>query len=336
MALTGTVTEAITRSRAVISVSKAAGGLGGFFVENPAGIPGVTGPILFVVRDQPFAFSVTASGRRGFEARLEVRGRDQPAAPLRAVLVQSADNFDPNGIDTQGSVLLDRWSDSHRSLTAVSREMVKLDGADIDPDDRQVITLKVVPLIKFDAAGLRWTDQGPFCSRQEYEELAALMAAYGRGEVFENVTRERIPKMIRNLRELKSTEGIFDTDTEFTSVGIAGHIGEHEVDETDALFDVPTDFSKPLPAKPAAAAAPAPAPAPQPLANPAQVQAALDATAGVKARPGFLAHGSPLAVRAAVPIVRGETGGEVTLDVTLFVFDSPEALEAARNRIKPT
>jgi hypothetical protein len=285
--------------------------------------------MLFVVRDQPLAFSVSGSGRRGFQARLEVRGRERPGAPTQAMIVQSADNFDPNALDSQGSVLLDHWRDSNRALCAVARDMVNLDGPDIDPDDRHVITLRVVPLIKVDAAGLRWTDLGPFCSRQDYEELAALMAAYAPGKRIDNVRQDGIEKLIRHLRELKSTEGIFDVNIQFVSEGIAGRVSERELVDTDALFDVPTDFSKPLVSKPTAAPAPAPAPTP---VQPAVLQAVLAETA---ARKGYLAHGAPIAARPAVPIVAAETGGEVTVDISVIVVDSPEALELARSKIKP-
>ncbi|WP_061152079.1 hypothetical protein [Caballeronia arvi] len=285
--------------------------------------------MLFVVRERPFTFSVAGSGRRGFQARLEIRGRERPGAPTQAMIVQSADNFDPNGVDSQGSVLLDHWHDSNRALSAVPRDVVKLDGSDIDPDDRQVITLKIIPLIRVDAAGLRWTDLGPFCSRQDYEELAALMAAYAPGKLFQNVPKDGIAKLIKDLRELKSTDGLFDVDTQFISEGIAGRIPERQLVDTDSLFDVPADFSKPMPTKPAAAPAPAPVPAPAP---PAELQAVLTETKGSK---GYLAHGGPLTARPAVPLVAAEAGGEIAVDITLIIVDSPEALELARNKIKP-
>jgi hypothetical protein len=327
MAISGKVSEDIERGRIVIKLGNGAGKAGGFFVDNASS----GGTMLFVVRSQPFVFSVAGSGRRGFQARLEVRGRERPGAPTQAVVVQSADNFDPNGVDSQGSVLIDHWRDSSRALSAVPREDVALDGPDIDADDRQVITLKVVPLIKVDAAGLRWTDLGPFCSRQEYEELAALMAAYAPGKQLVNVPKDGIGKLIRHLRELRTTEGIFDVDTDFSSVGIAGHVGEHELVETDSLFDVPTDFSKPTPVRQNTAPPPAPAPdvVPTPV-QPAVLQAALT---GTSARKGYLAHGAPIPARAPVPIVPVEAGGEVAVDLTLVIVETPEALEAARKKI---
>ncbi|WP_175148032.1 hypothetical protein [Paraburkholderia ultramafica] len=284
--------------------------------------------MLLIVRDRPFTFSVASSGRRGFQARLEVRGRERPGAPTQAMVVQSADNFDPNGLDCQGSVLLDRWVDSNRALSAVARDVVSLDGPDISPDDRQIITLKVIPLIKVDAAGLRWTDLGPFCPREDYEELAALMAAYAPGKRIDNVSKDGIGKLLRHLRELKSTEGIFDVDTHFISEGFAGRVSGKELADTDALFDVPTDFSQPLPVtKPAAA--PAPAPAPAPVAA-AEVQAVLTAASGLM---GYLAHGAAIPARPAVPIAPAEAGGEVAVDIKLVIVNSPEALELARRKI---
>lgn len=327
MPISGKVSENIERGRIAIKIGNGAAKPQGFFVENASN----GGTMLFVVRSQPFVFSVSGSGRRGFQARLEVRGRERPGAPTKAVVVQSADNFDPNGVDSQGKVLIDHWSDSSRALFAVPREDVALDGADIDADDRQIITLKVVPLIKVDAAGLQWTDLGPFCSRQEYEELAALMAAYAPGKHLVNVPKDGIGKLIRHLRELKTTEGIFDVDTEFSSVGFAGRVEAHELVDTDSLFDVPTDFSKPLPVRQNTAAAPAPAPEPAPTpVQPAVLQAALT---GTSARKGYLAHGAPIPARAAVPLVAAEAGGEVAVDLTLVIVETPEALEAARKKI---
>ena len=327
MPISGKVSEDIARGRIAVRIGNGAGKPAGFFVDNASS----GGTMLFVVRNQPFAFSVAGSGRRGFQARLEVRGRDRPGAPTQAVVVQSADNFDPNGVDSQGAVLIDHWRDSNRALAAVSREEIGQDGSDIDADDRQVITLKIVPLIKVDAAGLRWTDLGPFCSREEYEELAALMAAYAPGKHLGAVPKDGIGKLIKHLRELKTTEGIFDVDTQFASEGIAGRVEQRELVATDELFDVPADFSKPIPAKATPAPAPAPSAAPTPV-QPAVLQAALS---GTSARKGYLAHGGPLSARAAVPIVPAEAGGEVAVDLTLVIVDTPEALEAARKKITP-
>jgi hypothetical protein len=328
MPISGKVSEDVECGRIAIKIGSGAGGPGGFFVDNSSN----GGTMLFVVRNQPIVFSIAGSGRRGFQARLEVRGRERPGAPTKAVIVQSADNFDPNGVDSQGSVLIDHWRDSNRALSAVPREDIGLDGPDIDADDRQVITLKIVPLIKVDAAGLRWTDLGPFCSRQEYEELAALMTAYAPGKHLGNVPKDGIGKLIRHLRELRTTEGIFDVDSQFSSVGIAGRVEERELVATDELFDVPADFSKPLPAKqnaPAPAAAPPAAPTP---VQPAVLQAALS---GTSARKGYLAHGAPIPARAAVPIVPAEAGGEVAVDLTLVIVETQEALAAARKKITP-
>lgn len=328
MPISGKVSENIERGRIGIKIENGAGKPGGFFVDGSSS----GGTMLFVVRNQPFMFSVSGAGRRGFQARLEVRGRERPGAPTRAVTVQSADNFDPNGVDSTGSVLIDHWGDSNRALCAVPREEIGLDGADIDADDRQIITLKVVPIIKVDAAGLRWTDLGPFCSRQEYEELAALMAAYAPGRYLGSVPKDGIAKLIRHLRELKTTEGIFDVDTQFSSVGFAGRVEQREVVATDELFDVPADFSKPIATKPGAMpTTPTPSPAPTPV-QPAVLQAALT---GTSARKGYLAHGTPIPARAAVPIVLAEAGGEVAVDLTLIIVDTAESLEAARKKITP-
>lgn len=332
MRLTGKVSDSITCGQTVVRLGNGAGSPNaGFFVETLDAGGKLAEVTLLLVRDRPFALSVESSGRRGFQAQLEVRGRARAGASKQAVIVQSTDNFDPNGLDSKGSVLLDHWSDSNRALSAVSREEVVRDGADIAPDDRHVITLKVVPVIKAIAAGLRWTDLGPFCSRAEYEELAALMAAYAPRECLENVPKDGIGKLIKHLRELKTTEGIFDVDTQFKSEGIAGRVSAQELDDTDALFDVPADFSKPAPARTAAPPAPPPAADPPP-SQPGPVAAALTKAGALQA---YLAHGAAISVGPSVPLTPAEAGAQLAVEMSLMIVDSPEVLKRAREMIRP-
>ena len=121
MRLIGKVSDSITCDRTVFRLDNGEGSPNvGFFVDTYDTSGKRTEVTLLLLRDRPFSLKVESSGRRGFQAQLEVRGRARAGAPKQGVIVQSTDNFDPNGLDSKGSVLLNHWSDSNRALTAVS------------------------------------------------------------------------------------------------------------------------------------------------------------------------------------------------------------------------
>ncbi|MFN8682881.1 hypothetical protein ACDP63_17325 [Paracoccus sp. P2] len=326
----GRSVDSVSSENATISLAGNQDGAQGFFLLDHN--LGTVKAVLFLVRDQPFKLQVNSSGPRGFMAWLEIADNAGQGTEITSRIVNIAHNFDPSRLDISGNILLDRWQDGDRALVPVSREKVRFNDG-VSPDLRKILTLKIAPLSEFEAGGVRWSSDRPWCDAQRFGELAALMATYAPGKILQDFSPEKLPDILAALRELKTTDDIGSVPAAFTSSGRAvEQISQREVDETANLFEVPSDFSKPGKPQSAPVAGNGSSPPPEsPLAIATPVSTGIGLDPGF----GYLAHGPALPENTRpIPIkpLRDSNAFAEKLDLKIVTLGSAEALAEARRK----